>query len=146
MQEAILLSNVVSTLALVGLIWTIQVDVYPLFARVGACDFISFHAQHSRRITMIVAPLMLVELLSSTALVVLPPASLGRMPFVVGLALAVSTWLSTAVVQVPAHQTLASGFDSRIHAKLVRSNWIRTIAWTLRGLLVVWVLAKILAV
>lgn len=145
MQEAILLSNVVSTLALVGLIWTIQVDVYPLFARVGASDFVPFHAQHSRRITMIVAPLMLVELLSSTALVFLPPASLGRAPFMFGLALVVSTWLSTAVVQVPAHQALGSGFDAEVHARLVRSNWIRTVAWSLRGLLVVWVLARILA-
>jgi hypothetical protein len=39
---------------------------------------------------------------------------------------------------VPAHGRLAEGFDAGVHARLVATNWIRTMAWTLRGALVVW--------
>ena len=50
-------------------------------------------------------------------------------------------WLSTALIQVPLHQRLGGGFDAEVHSRLVTSNWIRTVAWTLRGLLAVHLLA-----
>jgi hypothetical protein len=49
-----------------------------------------------------------------------------------GIALA-SNWLSTWVVQIPLHNCLAAGFDSEAHRRLVKTNWMRTAAWTLRG-------------
>jgi hypothetical protein len=52
-----------------------------------------------------------------------------------GLALVAAIWLSTAAIQVPCHAKLAAGFDAEVHARLVSSNWIRTVAWTARGLL-----------
>jgi hypothetical protein len=50
-------------------------------------------------------------------------------------------WLSTAFVQVPLHAALPSAAgDERaaLIARLVASNWLRTAAWTLRGVLLVW--------
>jgi hypothetical protein len=47
-------------------------------------------------------------------------------------------WLSTAVVQVPLHQSLAARYDDSTLRRLVRSNWLRTMAWTARGLLLGW--------
>jgi hypothetical protein len=38
-------------------------------------------------------------------------------------------WISTALLQAPAHGRLAQGFDAVVHRRLVRSNWIRTLAW-----------------
>lgn len=49
-----------------------------------------------------------------------------------GLALLAVIWLSTAVLQVPAHGRLAGGFHPHHHRFLVRTNWIRTVGWTLR--------------
>jgi hypothetical protein len=43
-------------------------------------------------------------------------------------------WLSTAVLQVPLHTRLAAGFDPEAITQLVAGNWIRTVAWTLKGL------------
>jgi hypothetical protein len=43
--------------------------------------------------------------------------------------------VSTVVWQAPAHDRLAHGFDAAVHAKLVRTNWIRTVAWTTLALL-----------
>jgi hypothetical protein len=38
-------------------------------------------------------------------------------------------------LQVPLHTRLARGFDPAAHRQLVRTNWLRTLAWTLRALL-----------
>ena len=39
--------------------------------------------------------------------------------------------------QVPTMiEVLAGGFDAGMHRKLIRSNWLRTLAWTGRGVLV----------
>lgn len=53
-----------------------------------------------------------------------------------GLALLTVLWLSTAFLQVPRHNALATGFDSLQHRGLVLGNWVRTVAWTGRGALV----------
>ena len=31
------------------------------------------------------------------------------------------------------HQRLLAGFDADVHARLVGTNWLRTFAWTARG-------------
>lgn len=43
----LLLTQLASTLPLVGLIWLIQVVSYPLFAKVGAAEFPAYHAARS---------------------------------------------------------------------------------------------------
>jgi hypothetical protein len=48
---------------------------------------------------------------------------------------------STLALQVPAHGRLGAAFDPHTHARLVRTNWIRTALWTVRGLLALALLA-----
>ena len=52
----------------------------------------------------------------------------------VGLLLLGIIWISTARVQMPLHDRLLRGPDPWAQRELVRTNWIRAIAWTLRGL------------
>jgi hypothetical protein len=52
-------------------------------------------------------------------------------------------WLSTAFVQVPLHARLSAGFDTRAHRRLVATNWVRTLSWTARGLLALWMVGGI---
>jgi hypothetical protein len=40
-------------------------------------------------------------------------------------------------LQVPAHEGLSQRFDPDLTRRLVRTNWIRTIGWTARGVLAV---------
>ena len=60
---------------------------------------------------------------------------------VTGFVLVAVIWLSTAFLQAPAHRRLVNGFDAALHARLVRTNWIRTAAWTARGALALLLLA-----
>lgn len=126
------------TLVLVGLIWTIQLVHYPLMGMVGAESFPAYHAAHSARITLLVGPLMVAEALSALLLALHPPEGLSGRACWLGLGLVAVIWLSTALVQVPAHETLGRSFDAGVHAWLVRSNWVRTLAWSARGGLWLW--------
>jgi len=42
-------------------------------------------------------------------------------------------WASTAMVQMPLHDRILKGPDTHAQRRLVSTNWIRTVAWTLRG-------------
>lgn len=132
-----LIAQLGSTLPLVGLIWFVQIVAYPLFALVEAgSGFRAYHRAHSARITWVVLPLMLTELIASAAFAWLRPSLLGW----TGLALVLLIWAATGLVSVPRHEELARGFVQTAHTCLVRSNWIRTTAWTARGVMVLWLL------
>ena len=74
MIRLVLLANMASTLMLVGMIWFVQVVHYPQFARVGAERFTQYQSEHVRLTTWVVALPMLVEAVTSVALVCKPPA------------------------------------------------------------------------
>ena len=136
MPQLVLLAHAAATLAMTGVIWFVQVVHYPLFGGVGADRWIGYAAAHGRLTTLVVAPLMLVELATAVLLVLRPPADVGRWAAVLGLALVLVIWASTALLQVPAHGRLGAGFDADVHRGLVAGNWIRTLAWTARSALV----------
>ncbi|CAM3553150.1 hypothetical protein [Deinococcus frigens] len=124
------------TWVLGGLILTIQFVHYPLFSRVGAGGYAAYQREHITRITWLVAPLMLAELATGAALVLRPPISVSAASAGLGLGLIALIWVSTAVVQSPMHGRLTAGFDAVWHARLVATNWVRTVVWLLRGVLV----------
>jgi hypothetical protein len=138
-HAVLLLASLGTTWFLTGLIWTIQVDGYPLFASVGREAFAAFEADHRRRITPLVGPVMGAELLLATALIFDRPSTMPTWLAWVGTAIVGVIWLSTAFVQVPLHDRLGRGFDTEAHHLLVATNWIRTIGWTLRAIGLSWV-------
>lgn len=129
--EIILPAHAGVTCGMTGLIWFVQVVHYPLFARVGCGDFAIYEQHHTRRTGWVVAGPMLLELALAVALVWL---SGGVMEWS-ALALLGIVWFSTAIWQIPMHRRLESGFDADAHRRLVTTNWVRTVAWSLRAVL-----------
>ena len=144
MTKAVFLTNLAMTLFLVGLIWTIQMVHYPLFAKVGGESYVAYQAEHQWRITVIVLPTMLLEIATAFLLIVLRPSTMPGWTAWLGAILVVIVWGSTFFLQVPQHSILDRGFDQRAYELLVGTNWLRTIAWTLRGGLVMWLLTKLI--
>jgi hypothetical protein len=144
MNAGLLVANAACAWFLAGLIWTIQLVHYPLFAKVGRDGFAAYESAHSRMITPLVGPVMLAELALAIALVAMRPRAVPAWAAWTLLALVGAVWLSTFAVQVPAHGTLARGFDAEAHARLVATNWIRTAAWTARAAILAWLLAQAL--
>lgn len=138
MKNLFFLANIGTTLYLVGVIWLVQLLVYPSMANVGADGYAGYHNLHTARITPVVAPAMIAELLTAIYFVFTPVEKIDYWYFWIGLILVLLIWASTFFVQVPLHDKLIRGFDGDIQNRLVLTNWIRTIAWSLRGALVLW--------
>jgi len=124
------LLDVAATLFMWGVIWTIQMAQYPLFARIGAAQWEDYHAVYTRSITVVVLPAMVTELGTSGLLALLRPAWLSPPLLWAGFACAALTWAVTFFVSVPLHDTLGRGFSAGTIARLVATNWLRTLFWT----------------
>lgn len=143
-MEVVLLVHLAATVFMVGVIWFVQIVHYPLFSRVGAEGFAGYSTAHSRLTGFVVGPPMLVEAATAVVLAVRPPQGVPFPLALIGLVLLGAIWLSTAFLQSPQHGVLGEGFRPASHRFLVRTNWVRTLLWTVRGLLVLWMTAGIL--
>lgn len=120
------------TLLMCGVVWVVQIVHYPLYARVGESHFADYEREHCTRIGFVVLPLMLIEAALASWMLFKAPAELRGLA-IAGVVLLAVIWLSTFLIQVPCHRRLERGFEHAAWSRLVRSNWIRTVAWSLRG-------------
>jgi len=127
----LLLVHAATTFFMVGVIWFVQIAHYPLFSRVGEAAFPEYERQNTRRTTWVVAMPMLIELGTAIATAWYIGGALAWC----GLALLVVVWVSTGLWQVPAHRRLEGGFDAVTHRRLTSTNWVRTVAWSARGII-----------
>ncbi|MCU0253984.1 MAG: hypothetical protein MUE47_05535 [Acidobacteria bacterium] len=131
-----------ATWVMVGVIWFVQLVHYPMLDRAAGAGFAAYQRENTRRTAWVVIPPMAAEALTALALVLRPPAGVPRAAAWAGLALVAAIWLSTALLQVPRHRRLESGYDAVAHRGLVATNWIRTAAWSARGGLVLWMILR----
>jgi len=136
------LLNFLVTVYLTGVIWTVQLVHYPGFAQANPDTFPEFHQQHSTRISWVVMGPMVLELLLAGALA-WQGHELGLVRWW-QLALVLFVWAATFFISVPFHNRLAQGYDYVAIDGLVRTNWARTIAWTIRAGWLGWLLWKML--
>ncbi len=142
MQFPWLLAQLAVTAALAGLCWTVQLTVYPLFARVlaaaGEAGFREYHAAYTRGMGFIAAPLMLAELgLAVAWFLAAPSSSLAWF----GGGLVAGIWALTFTYLVPLHHRLQRAPTATDARRLTAGNWPRTLAWTARAGLLGWTLA-----
>jgi hypothetical protein len=128
-----LTAHLAITWFIVGLIWVIQIIVYPQFRRVGAAEFRVYHFSHCLRIGLMIVPLVLLEAGTAAWLFY---QGLRSTPFVISLGMIPLIGLSTAIWQAPQHTRLTQGRDDAVIHRLILTNWVRTLAWTARGVLV----------
>jgi hypothetical protein len=98
--------------------------------------FTAYHNFHSQRISILAIPIMLIELVTSLELFYQNGSSYNHI-FTINLILVISIWISTFLIQVPMHNTLSCAKNAKVLNHLILSNWIRTILWTARSLLMV---------
>lgn len=130
-SSIIIIINVLASLFLAGTIWIVQLVHYPSFHFTDKTGFKEFHKHHSVRISFIVVPAMLVEL--STAMILPFIENLSKILTISSLVLVILIWLSTFLIQVPIHNRLSGGYNKKDVDRLVSSNWIRTILWSVKA-------------
>jgi hypothetical protein len=138
--STIALVQAAATWFMTGVIWFVQIVHYPLMGRVPVEGWITYERLHTRLTTWVVGPAMLIE--AATALLLLWLVTTGAenapaaAPAWIATGLLAVAWASTFAVQVPLHARLSSGFDARLHRRLVLTNWIRTVAWSGRAVVI----------
>lgn len=131
--NVLLIAHFFSCWAMTGVIWVVQLLLYPNFKFVGESEFKNFHTHHTRRITWVVAPLMGVELFSAAGLFYYKQNQL----FFWNLISIFCLWALTAFVNVPCHNRLV--FNNSISKSLlINRNWPRTMIWSLRSVFWMW--------
>ncbi|MBD2072043.1 hypothetical protein H6F93_31740 [Leptolyngbya sp. FACHB-671] len=110
-----------------GIIWFGQIVVYPLFAKVGAEEYITYHTFYSSQIPLPVILPGFAHFLLPIALIFYRPE-----PVSLGLALAnaacgLLSLVVTVALEIPRHNRLEKGGKQEdVIRELIRYNWPRT--------------------
>jgi hypothetical protein len=138
------ITHVAATLFMVGLIWTIHVVHYPLFAEVGESTYVAYQAAHVDRIGMLLAVPWLLEGLTLLGVLAMAVERRDlRIPALIGAIAMAAVLIISGFWSAPAHGELADGFDAAVHDRLMTANLIRTMAWTVCGASALWVMARV---
>lgn len=131
-----ILVHLAATWFMAGLIWLVQIVHYPLFSDYDRRLFSGIMHRHQTRISLVVGPVMMVELVSGGWLLWISHGTAAAVWLQAGFAILIAIWISTAVIQMPRHRQLLAGPENRLIHKLVAENRWRTAGWTMRGILV----------
>lgn len=116
---------------LLVLIWLVQIIIYPGMHGWERHRFAELHRDYSRRIAFIVGPLMLAQAVLAGRQLLMQPdlVAIGQ------TALIIFVWTITAFISVPLHRHLMAGYDARAVHRLITTNWLRTLGWSLISVL-----------
>lgn len=114
-----------------GVIWFVQLVVYPLFAKVGSNDYVDYHRFYSSRIPLpVILPGFACFFLPMVLIFFRPPS----IPLWMALANAVCGLVGLVVtvgLEIPRHHRLENGGkQERVIEELIRYNWPRTFGIT----------------
>ena len=129
----VLLGHLIFTSIMTGVIWVIQIVHYPSFHFIEKELYTAFQKFHMNKISIIVMPIMLAELI--TGIMLFLDKSFKSPFLIISIIILVLIWLITGVFFTKAHNELIAGYQELVVNQLVAMNWIRTLLWTLRLLL-----------
>ena len=122
--------HLISTSMMVAIIWIVQILHYPTFLFIDKERYTEFQQFHMNKISYIIIPLMLVELISGLS--ILFTVENVQFSFYVSLSLLILIWLITGLFFTKFHSELSKKFSHNTILRLIRLNWIRTVFWTIR--------------
>ncbi|NNF47548.1 MAG: hypothetical protein EX260_01360 [Desulfobulbaceae bacterium] len=113
------------------LIWLVQIIIYPGMHGWDQARFAQLHKDYATRISFIVGPLMLGQAaLALHQLVTAPGGTAIMQTLLIG-----AVWGVTIFISVPLHRRLSDGYEEKNVNRLVTTNWLRTLCWSLVFLL-----------
>ena len=109
------------------LIWMVQIIVYPTFHKVVKEDFVTWHRNYCNAIGFFVLPVMVCQLMEASSACFFTAENLAW----VKLLAVLGGWAITFLISAPCHRNLQEGKDTLVIERLVRTNWWRTVLWTI---------------
>ena len=122
-----------TNLIMVGVSLITQFVTYPSFKLIKSITFSEFHKSYTKKMLFIVAPVMILELISSLLLVIFDISDNNTE---IGLLIIlILIWLLTFFTIVPIHNKLTVNYNKDLNQKLIKLNGLRTILWILKLIL-----------
>ena len=121
----------------VGLVWVVQVLVYPGFRGIDRTRWREQHDRHTRLMGWTVSAPWAVQGVTTAVLLVRRPDGVPFWLAALAGVCGAATVAVTVGVSVPCHQRLSAGYDAAVLDRLVRTNWYRTVAWSAGGVVAV---------
>jgi len=126
----VLIAHLIFSSIMTGVIWVIQIVHYPSFHFIEKELYTAFQKFHMNKISIIVIPIMLAELI--TGIMLLFDKSSKSFFLITSLIILILIWAITGVFFSKVHSKLIFGYQELVVNQLVVMNWIRTLLWTLR--------------
>ena len=131
--ETLYFFQIVCNSYLVSLVIMTQFITYPTFLDIDKDKFSDYHKKYVNIISFIVAPIMLIELLTLSLIAYFSSDFL----IIKSLFLLLVIWLTTFFIMIPSHNKIAKTFNKKEINKLINYNWIRTILWSFKLLVII---------
>ena len=122
-----------SNLIMVGVSLITHFVTYPSFKLIKSSLFSEFHKSYTNKMLFIVAPVMILELISSLFLVIFDVSDNNTE---IGLLISLLLiWFLTFFIIVPIHNKLILNYNKDLNQKLIKFNGLRTIFWIIKLIL-----------
>lgn len=118
---------------LVSLVIMTQFITYPTFLHIDKDKFSEYHRKYVNNISFIVAPVMLIELLTLSLIAYFSSEFL----IIKSLILLLVIWLTTFFIMIPSHNRISKSFNKKEIKSLINYNWVRTILWSFKLLVII---------
>ena len=130
-----------ASLWMTTILWFVQIVHYPLFLAIPKQGLIHYSERHQVRISSLVMPGMLIEI---SSLLWLGKDFFGLLIWKALILCTLIVWGSTFFIQVPLHKQLTISPNYDDIQKLIKTNWLRTIFWTVKSILAFFLLKEVL--
>ena len=141
----VVLVQLIVTVLMVGMIWTVHVVHYSLFPLVGAQSWNAYEHSHVDRIGKVLFGPWLLEGICVLVLLLAHPKRM-RVLALISAFLMLFILIDTAAFSAPAHGILLDHWDRQTFDNLMVANLIRAWLWTAKGVVAIWMMVEVLRV
>ena len=129
------LIQIITNSILIGILIITQIISYPSLSSIDKSYFEKYHKNYVNKISYVVIPFMLIELFSLLYLTY----HISDLFMIKSLLILMTIWLFTFICIVPLHNSLSNKRSIDNINSLVNYNWFRTILWTIKLVIILFV-------
>ena len=139
----VVLVQLIVTILMVGMIWTVHLVHYALFPLVGTESWDAYEHAHVDRIGKVLFGPWLIEGLCVLVLLLAHDKRIRRLAFVSAF-LMLFILIDTAAFSAPAHGVLLDHWDQGTYDRLMVVNQLRAWLWTAKGAIAIWMMVEVI--
>jgi len=135
-----LTGNLCVSVLMTGMVSFIQFVQYPLLNHISSYDFSCYFKKYISRISWVIYPIVILEIIFATSLAFLPLKSKLQFPILITYILLALITMNTFLIQAPLVQKLRFSFDEVLLSKIMFYNRLRLYSSALRTLVLCWII------